>query len=172
MKISNFQAKKCVTVAGLLLVEGKVLLIKHKKLGIWLAPGGHIEADELPHQAVEREFFEETGLKVMAVASPMDGEDSEYLPNPILTNLHWISQDNYHARLNNPDNYIKASQWKKGCEQHLCFIYLVKAVGSVDFKQNEVETLGIDWFGPEEIADLETTPDIKAEINYVFKNYV
>lgn len=42
--------------------NGKVLLIKHKKLDMWLPPGGKLEPNETPFEAAERELFEETGL--------------------------------------------------------------------------------------------------------------
>lgn len=44
--------------------EGKTALHEHKKLGMMLPPGGHIDRDELPHKAAEREVYEETGLEV------------------------------------------------------------------------------------------------------------
>jgi 8-oxo-dGTP diphosphatase len=42
--------------------KGRVLLIKHKRLGTWLPPGGEIENGESPQQAAARELLEETGL--------------------------------------------------------------------------------------------------------------
>src|SRR6267154_1476348 len=39
------------------------LLIEHKKLGVWLAPGGHLEEGEEPHQGALREVREEIGLE-------------------------------------------------------------------------------------------------------------
>lgn len=44
--------------------EYKVLLHKHKKLSIWIAIGGHIEKDENPTEALQREVREETNLKI------------------------------------------------------------------------------------------------------------
>lgn len=41
-----------------------VLLHKHKRLGRWMQPGGHIDPGELPQVAVLREVVEETGLRV------------------------------------------------------------------------------------------------------------
>lgn len=41
-----------------------VLLHRHKRLGIWLQPGGHIDGGEPPHSAALREASEETGLEV------------------------------------------------------------------------------------------------------------
>jgi 8-oxo-dGTP pyrophosphatase MutT (NUDIX family) len=41
---------------------GRVLLHRHKRLGIWLQPGGHLDAGESPAQAAVREPLEESGL--------------------------------------------------------------------------------------------------------------
>jgi 8-oxo-dGTP pyrophosphatase MutT (NUDIX family)/GNAT superfamily N-acetyltransferase len=61
-----------VHVTGSAIVVGKrgVVLHRHKRLGLWLQPGGHIEAGETPWDAALREAFEETGLQV---AFPSDG---------------------------------------------------------------------------------------------------
>lgn len=167
--VSEYQgAKICLTVAGALFHQGKILLVKHKKLQIWLAPGGHIEENEMPHQAAEREFWEETGLKVKAVQANIDfpGDPiSEYIPNPILSNLHWISKDAYKARKAGK----QAKKGSRACEQHVCQIYLVEPTGSLEFKQNVEETDGIGWFTPGEVQNLETTPDIKFEVEYCSK---
>jgi len=55
-----------VHVTGSAIVVGVrgVLLIKHKSLGIWLQPGGHIEPGETPWDGALREAHEETGLPV------------------------------------------------------------------------------------------------------------
>ena len=69
-----------------LAIDGKVLLIKHKKLGIWLCPGGHLESGELLHQAAEREFWEETGIKVKAkpfgLMDNTQADDNTQIPSP------------------------------------------------------------------------------------------
>lgn len=41
---------------------GEVLLIHHKRLGVWLPVGGEIEPGETPLEAAQRELMEETGL--------------------------------------------------------------------------------------------------------------
>ncbi len=43
----------------------------HKRLNLWLQPGGHIEVGETPADAALREAHEETGL---VVAHPITGE--------------------------------------------------------------------------------------------------
>jgi len=177
MNLQQFQAKLCWTVAGFLIHNHKVLLVKHKKLGFWLAPGGHVEENELPHQAAEREFLEETGVKTRAVGFILDaGNDSENLPNPILTNLHWVSKTNYERRTkearqtqgDQPTEYKKESHWQKGCEQHICCMYIMAPVAGVEFTQDAEETDGIAWYSLEEITTLDTTQDIKSQITYAF----
>jgi 8-oxo-dGTP pyrophosphatase MutT (NUDIX family) len=42
--------------------SGDVLVHRHKRLGVYLQPGGHIDGNESPEQAATRELFEETGV--------------------------------------------------------------------------------------------------------------
>ncbi len=53
---------------------GKALLIFHRKLGRWLQPGGHVEAEDGgdAHAAARREAREETGLEVAASGGLFD----------------------------------------------------------------------------------------------------
>ncbi|MEY2568326.1 MAG: hypothetical protein QOE35_2855 [Actinomycetota bacterium] len=53
-----------VHVTGSAVVIGPrgVLLHLHKRLGLWLQPGGHIDPGETPEQAALREVQEETGF--------------------------------------------------------------------------------------------------------------
>lgn len=56
------------TVSGFVVEGGRTLLHWHRKLQIWLPPGGHIDPDEDPVQAVVREVLEETGITAEVVA--------------------------------------------------------------------------------------------------------
>jgi ADP-ribose pyrophosphatase YjhB (NUDIX family) len=55
-----------IHVTGSAVVTGPrgVILVRHKSLGIWLQPGGHLEPGETPWDASLREAKEETGLEV------------------------------------------------------------------------------------------------------------
>jgi 8-oxo-dGTP pyrophosphatase MutT (NUDIX family) len=72
------------TVAVFVVRHGHVLLHPHRKLGIWLPPGGHIEPHELPDDAARRETHEETGLVVRLVGSPGIGHDAPGSPRQLL----------------------------------------------------------------------------------------
>lgn len=41
---------------------GKVFIVHHKKSGLWLSPGGHIDKGEIPLEALRREIKEELGF--------------------------------------------------------------------------------------------------------------
>ncbi len=59
----------------------QLLLIRHKKLGLWLQPGGHIEStDRDVLSAATREVREETGLSQLVVESPLFDLDVHEIP--------------------------------------------------------------------------------------------
>src|SRR3712207_9577083 len=88
------------TVAVFVVSEGKVLLHRHRKLGMWLPPGGHIERDELPDDAAVREVFEETGIRVELVGEKReDVSDPVQLRRPAGGQLENIGPGHTHANL-------------------------------------------------------------------------
>lgn len=56
--------KRDFTASLVIIREEGVLLLHHRKLQTWMPPGGHVEPNELPHEAALREAKEETGLDV------------------------------------------------------------------------------------------------------------
>lgn len=44
--------------------RGDVVLHKHKRVGAWMQPGGHVDAGEEPHEGAVREVAEEVGIAV------------------------------------------------------------------------------------------------------------
>jgi 8-oxo-dGTP pyrophosphatase MutT (NUDIX family) len=53
-----------VTASGIVVGRRGTVLHRHKRLGIWMQPGGHIDAGESPDEAARREATEELGLAV------------------------------------------------------------------------------------------------------------
>ena len=54
-----------ITGSGIVVGERGVILHLHKRLNMWLQPGGHIDAGETPAEGALREAREETGLDVV-----------------------------------------------------------------------------------------------------------
>src|SRR5689334_5507619 len=111
------------TVEVLIVHNGKVLLRKHDKYGIWLSVGGHIELDEDPNQAAIREVKEEVGLDIELVSvrsfDVPDFENRERIP-PVGLNRHSVSPTHEHVTLiyfarSTSDNVIPekpTDEWK------------------------------------------------------------
>ncbi|MFO7544229.1 MAG: NUDIX domain-containing protein [Trueperaceae bacterium] len=57
--------------------QARLLLHRHRKLGLWLPCGGHVEPNEIPDDAAVREVREEAGVDVVLV-----GERAVEAPGP------------------------------------------------------------------------------------------
>ena len=81
--------------------EPKILMIKHRKIGKWLQPGGHIELNENPIQALTHELEEETGLKpedytLLQPDQLTKLQHNVLLPVPFYMNQHEIDKGHKH----------------------------------------------------------------------------
>ena len=91
------------TVAVFIVHCGSVLLHLHKKLGLWLPPGGHLEPNELPDEAALRETMEEAGIEIRLLQE-RDGpanhpNQPRQLTRPIGIQLESISSHHEHIDL-------------------------------------------------------------------------
>jgi 8-oxo-dGTP pyrophosphatase MutT (NUDIX family) len=102
--------KKHFTATAFVVREGTTLLHWHKRLGQWMPPGGHIEPDEEPVEAVLREVREETGLacEVVSTSQYHPFAEPQQLPTPYAILLEDI-----------PDG-------KDPAHQHIDLIYFVR----------------------------------------------
>ena len=82
--MSAREVKKHFTATGFVVDGSRTILHWHKRLQQWMPPGGHIEADEDPVQAVLREIREETGLEseVISTRDSVPFAYPEQLPPP------------------------------------------------------------------------------------------
>ena len=100
-------------------VEGKrTILLWHKRLGMWVPPGGHIEPDEDPVTAVLREIREETGLEAEVI--PTAREMNISYPQQIQPPYTILLEDSGGKdRSDGPSH------------KHIDFIYFCRPVGTV-----------------------------------------
>ncbi|HUS44014.1 MAG TPA: NUDIX domain-containing protein [Ilumatobacteraceae bacterium] len=108
-----------VTGSGIVVGRRGVVLLEHKRLGIWLQPGGHIDPGETPWDAALRESREETGLEV-CFAGPVDDAG---VPELIHVDVHEGGRGHTHLDLR----------------------YLIEG-GDADPDPPEGESQQIDWF--------------------------
>ena len=85
--------------------EPKILLHRHKKLGVFMQFGGHIELHETPWQAMKHELLEETGyefdqLELLQPKERLKSIDRSTLhPQPFVHSTHHITDDHMHTDL-------------------------------------------------------------------------
>jgi 8-oxo-dGTP pyrophosphatase MutT (NUDIX family) len=89
-----------VTGSALILGPGGILLHRHKRLHMWLQPGGHLDPGETPWDAARREGEEETGLRLAWPEDP-DEEASRRRPGggPPLVHLDVHAGGRGHTHL-------------------------------------------------------------------------
>lgn len=127
------------TVAVFVVHAGKVLLLRHRKLNMWLPPGGHIEPGETPDEAALREVREETGLHVALVgdkALPVDAPKQLVRPRGI--QLETIAPGH----------------------EHIDLVYMARVVGDTAPVSNH-ESTQLGWYGPEQLSKMDLTDEIR-----------
>jgi|AntRauTorcE11897_2_1112592.scaffolds.fasta_scaffold40961_2 ADP-ribose pyrophosphatase YjhB (NUDIX family) len=140
---------KHFTASALIVDDDKVLLVYHKKLDVWLYPGGHVEENENPDETLLREAKEETGLEIEIISNKdellsdkKNSVSSLHLPYAFLCEL---VGDHYHNDL----------------------IYLCKIKKKSELKFNENESSGIGFFNYEEIKNLKLFDNFKVLLEKV-----
>ena len=136
------------TATGIVFNEKKqILMIHHKKLNVWLPPGGHIDENELPEKAVLREIYEETGIhaKVLSEQKRLSLQKDLYLEltRPFLVLLEDIEGNGTH--------------------NHIDLIYICKAENEM-LKMQESEAKDIGWFKNDEVQKLNTFDNVKQSV--------
>lgn len=131
------------TVATFVVHDEKVLLLWHRKLSMWLPPGGHIDPNELPDEAAVREVKEETGLDVV-LTSPLSVPP---IPGP--------------RPLARPEG-IQLEDISPG-HQHIDLIYFARpadpAAAAGLAANTEVDRVG--WYGPGELSRIDVTDEVR-----------
>lgn len=98
------------------LEKPKLLLHMHKKLGIWMQPGGHIELSENPWQAVLHEIEEETGydtsqLQILQPKLRLGMLSAATLhPQPMVDNTHDFAGDKRHRHNDRAYAFVTGSE--------------------------------------------------------------
>lgn len=137
--------RKDFVASGFIVSSGKVLLVKHRKLGMWLPVGGHIEAHETPEEALRREILEEAGLEVEVLGRPAfeccdSNAEMLLMPNHMQMELIKHSKE--------PEHY------------HVDFVFFCRAK-SGDAGLNAEEHSEIKWFSAEELGFGEITENVR-----------
>jgi 8-oxo-dGTP pyrophosphatase MutT (NUDIX family) len=121
-----------VTGSSLIVGPQGVVLHRHKRLGLWLQPGGHLEPGETPWEAAWRESGEETGLQ-----------------------LEWLGGDPAGPLGMPPLAHVDVHDGGRG-HTHLDLRYLLAVPGDDEPAPPPGESQDVRWFGWQEavaIAD-------------------
>lgn len=107
------------TSTGFVVHRGSVALHWHAKVKAWLPPGGHIEPNEDPVQAVKREVLEETGLEVEALNT--GAELRLHYPEEVIS-PYTIMVEDIHDPV-------------QGFHKHIDMIYFCRPTGETDLPE-------------------------------------
>lgn len=69
--INSIPQTMSIGVAGVVIKDGKVLMVKNTNTDFWSFPGGHLHENESLLSGLERELLEETGQKIDIIDEPV-----------------------------------------------------------------------------------------------------
>ncbi len=127
-----------VTGSSLIVGPRGVILHRHKRLHLWLQPGGHLEAGETPWDAALRESSEETGLQLGWPPGPEDGAPGAGAPRVGASGVP-------------PLAHVDVHDGGRG-HTHLDLRYLLAVRGDDEPAPPEDESQDVRWFGWQEAA--------------------
>ncbi|MHB1830091.1 MAG: NUDIX hydrolase [Candidatus Micrarchaeaceae archaeon] len=145
--------KKCIVTSCIVIRRGRILLIHHKKLKKWMYPGGHVDANETPLEAVARETKEETGYGVRIVGAMPLGLKG-YPPAKELALPFAIMYEDV--------------RYKTGRHMHFDMMYFGLAEG----KQGRLakgESQMLKWVSESEVDGIDTYYSVKKILKYSFR---
>jgi ADP-ribose pyrophosphatase YjhB (NUDIX family) len=153
------QIKKCI-VGSTVILDKKglsTLLIKHKKLNVWINPGGHLEGQEFPYDAAAREAMEETGTKVRIISAAGST----------------IKIKETHARTSALPLHILEEKvvYSDSTHTHLDFIYLSIANKTKTHRVGKEESKEIKWYKMEDMPRNLMFRNSIMVIESAFKSY-
>ena len=142
------------TASAYILHKDSVLLIKHPKIKKWLPPGGHIEKNESPTEAVKREVKEETCLDIKLISQENIWID------------RWNAKSFERPYLCLTENIPSYKERKS--HQHIDFVYLAHPIGVP--KPQGIHPL--KWFTLDEIDTLKSDEEIFLETKEVIASFL
>lgn len=80
----------------------EILLLRHRKLGRWMIPGGHVEVNEDPSTAAVREVLEETGLAISLQSTGMTSDTGQVEDVTLVPAPAWVAVERIPATSTQP----------------------------------------------------------------------
>jgi 8-oxo-dGTP diphosphatase len=109
-------------------VDGSVLLVDHRKAGLWLPTGGHVDPGEDPLETVAREAREELGIDAVFASDP---------PQPMFVTVTETTGAPEHK-------HTDVSLW-----------FLLSGSRGQSLQPDMTEFVAVRWWTPAEISETE-----------------